>query len=136
MQPQICLGPHWVIHVILAIAACPVRPKSGLRLWCRPARQAHSEYRALSRLARYRHVAAHHARELAGDGQTEPGAAEALSGRRIGLAELLEQLGLLLRCHADAGVGDGELDEMAAIAQDASSAPSSPFKCVWWPGRL
>src|SRR5262249_7329254 len=28
----------------------------------------------------------------------------------------LEQLRLLLRCHADARVGDGELDEVAAIA--------------------
>src|SRR5439155_15212723 len=32
------------------------------------------------------------------------------------VAELLEQLRLLLRGHADAGVGDGELDEVAAIA--------------------
>ena len=33
------------------------------------ARQAHGEHRALARLARHRHVAAHHARELAGDGE-------------------------------------------------------------------
>jgi|SRR6516164_3500712 len=43
-------------------------------------------------------------------------AAEALSSRGIGLAELLEQLRLLLRGQADAGVGDGKLDEAAAIA--------------------
>jgi tripartite-type tricarboxylate transporter receptor subunit TctC len=36
------------------------------------ARQAHREHRALARLARYGHVAAHHARELAGDGEAEP----------------------------------------------------------------
>src|SRR5262249_42370517 len=71
---------------------------------------------ALARFARHGHVAAHHARELARDGKTEPGAAEVLCGRGIGLAELLEQLSLLLRGHADAGVGDSELDEAAAIA--------------------
>ena len=36
------------------------------------ARQAHGEHRALARLARHRYVAAHHARELAGDGKAEP----------------------------------------------------------------
>jgi hypothetical protein len=40
-------------------------------------RQPHREHRALARLARQRHVAAHHARELAGDGKAESGAAEA-----------------------------------------------------------
>src|SRR5262249_15392641 len=83
---------------------------------CGAARQPHREPRTLAWLARYGHVAAHHARELARDGKAEPRAAEALSGRGIGLAELLEQLCLLLRRHADAGVGDGELDEAAAIA--------------------
>src|SRR5215469_15851348 len=77
--------------------------------------QPHREHRAFARLARHRHVAAHHARELAREGKPEPRAAEALSGRGIGLAELLEQLRLLLRGHANAGIGDGELDEVAAI---------------------
>ena len=44
-----------------------------------------------------------------------PGAAEALRGRGIGLGEFLEQLRLLLRRHADAGVGDGQLDPVAAV---------------------
>ena len=56
------------------------------------ARQAHCEHRAFARLARHGHIAAHHARELAGDGEAQPGAAEALRGRLIGLGELLEQL--------------------------------------------
>ena len=60
-------------------------------------------------------IAAHHARELAGDGEAEPGAAEALRGRGIGLGELLEQLRLLLRRHADAGIGHGELDPVASV---------------------
>ena len=82
-------------------------------------RQAHREHRAFARLARHGHVAAHHARELAGDGEAEPGAAEALRGRRIGLGELLEQLRLLLSRHADAGVGDGQLDPVASVDNPA-----------------
>src|SRR5262249_50698533 len=88
-------------------------------LCVRAGRQAHREHRALTWLARNGHVAAHHARELAREGKAKPGAAEALGGRGIGLAELLEQLGLLLRSYADAGIGDGELDEIAAFAHRA-----------------
>src|SRR6516165_1938036 len=100
--------------VIPAIAACRVRPRPDIRpkpafmstrpsarsarsetfrffrlwLWlgCRAARQAHREHRALARLARHRHVAAHHARELAGDGKAEPRATEPLRSRGISLA--------------------------------------------------
>ena len=81
----------------------------------RAARQAHCKSRAFARLARHCHVAAHHARELAGDGKTEAGAAEALRRRGIGLGELLKQLCLLLRRHADASIGNGELDPVASI---------------------
>ena len=81
----------------------------------RATRQAYGEHRTLARVARHRHVAAHHARELAGDGKAEPRAAEALRGRGIGLAELLEQLRLLLRRHADAGVGHGEFDPVVTV---------------------
>src|SRR5262245_41076234 len=63
-----------------------------LRLRVRAPRQAHGEHRAFAVLARNRHVTAHQARELTGDGKAEAGSAEALSGRGIGLAELLEQL--------------------------------------------
>src|SRR5262249_60493305 len=84
--------------------------------WPLAPRQAPPETRSLCWPGRHRHVPAHHARGLAGDGQAEAGAAKALSGGSIGLAELFEQLCLLLRGHADAGVGDGELDEVAAIA--------------------
>ena len=78
--------------------------------------QAHCKDRALAGLARHRHIAAHNAGELASDGKTKAGAAETLRGRGIGLGELLKQLRLLLRRHADAGIGDRELDEAAAIA--------------------
>src|SRR5215831_11558472 len=87
-------------------------PESVLRA----ARQAEGEDRALARLACHGHIAAHHARELAGDGEAKTSAAKPLRGRGIGLAELLEQLSLLLRSHANAGVSDRELDEPAAIA--------------------
>src|SRR5262249_12576089 len=86
------------------------------RLCVLAAWQPHREHRAFARLARHGHIAAHHACELAGDGEPKPGAAEALRGRGIGLAELLEQLCLLLCGHADAGVGDRELDEAPAMA--------------------
>jgi hypothetical protein len=61
------------------------------------ARQTDGKDRALAPLAGHRHIATHHARELVGDGEAQPGAAEALRGRGFGLAEFLEQLGLLLR---------------------------------------
>jgi len=76
----------------------------------------HRKYRAFARFARHGHVAAHHARELAREGKAQSSAAEVLRGRGIGLGELFEQLCLLLRSHADAGVGDSELDEGTAIA--------------------
>src|SRR5215471_7563882 len=90
-------------------------------------RQPHREHRALARLARHRHVAAHHARELAGDSKPEPRAAEAPRGRGIGLAELLEQLGLLLRSHANAGVSDRELNPVATVGDPARPQPDLTF---------
>src|SRR5262249_39657565 len=85
----------------------------------RAARQAEGEDRTLARLAFHCHIAAHHPRELTRDSEPEPRSPEALRGRGIGLAELLEQLCLLLRGHPDAGVGGGELDDVAAIAHFA-----------------
>jgi len=82
----------------------------------RAARKAQGKDRALVRLACHGHIAAHHPRELARDSEPEPSAAEALSRRGIGLVEFLEQLCLPLCGHSDAGVGDGKLDEAAAIA--------------------
>src|SRR5215510_7136949 len=58
-------------------------------------RQAHREHRALTRLARHCHIAAHHTGELAGDGETEPCPAIAARGQGIGLGEVLEQFRLL-----------------------------------------
>jgi hypothetical protein len=102
-----------------------VRDVTGLV--CRAARQPHREHRALARLARHGHVATHHARELAGDGEAEAGAAKALSGRGIGLAELLEQLSLLLRSHANAGVSDRELNPVATVGDPSRPQPHLAF---------
>src|SRR5262245_20215356 len=88
------------------------RPES----WRLALRQPHCEHRALARLARHRHVAAHHARKLARDGKAKPRSAELLRGRGIGLGEFFEQLCLLLHRHANASIRDGELEEAAAIA--------------------
>src|SRR5262249_44400013 len=77
------------------------------------------EHGALTRFALDRYVAAHHARELSRDRQAEASAAEALRGCLVGLAELVEQLGLLLRRHPNAGIGDRDLDPVAAVSQVA-----------------
>src|SRR5262249_58406028 len=77
--------------------ALPLRQVCAAGLWRLAPRQAHGEHRAFAVLARHGHIAAHHARELAGDGKAEPRTAETLRGRGISLAELLEQFCLLLR---------------------------------------
>jgi Transposase DDE domain group 1 len=58
-------------------AARPRTPQGLSKLVYRAARQAHREHRALAQFACHRHIAAHHARELAREGKAEPGAAEA-----------------------------------------------------------
>src|SRR5215813_4917009 len=68
----------------------PSITSSGGRLWplcVRTSRQAHHKRRTFAEFARDGHIAAHQARELAGDGKAEPRAAEVLSGCGIGLTE-------------------------------------------------
>src|SRR6516225_3901379 len=81
----------------------------------RAAGQAHRKHRTLARLTRHRHVAAHHARELAREGKAEPRPAVAARCQGIGLDEVLEQFCLLLRRHADAAIRDRKLDPVAAV---------------------
>src|SRR5262249_41073643 len=69
-----------------------LNPPSAARLRVRAPWQAHGEHGAFAWLARHRHVATHHTRELAREGKAKPRAAEALRGRGIRLSELLEQL--------------------------------------------
>src|SRR5262245_49799345 len=102
-------------------ARCPVCPKGDttgrfISLRCRADGQSHREYGALARLARHGHLAPHHARQLARDGEAKPRSAELLRGGCIGLAKFFKQLCLLLRRHANASIRDGELEEAAAIA--------------------
>jgi ABC-type uncharacterized transport system substrate-binding protein len=64
--------------VLLRLGACSQarwKPRSSAS--CRGAGQTHCEHRALARLARHGHVAAHHARELAREGKAEPRSAVA-----------------------------------------------------------
>src|SRR5262245_47990862 len=74
-------------------------------------------------LARHGHVAAHHARELARKGKAKSRPAEALRRGGVGLAELLEQLSLLLRSHANPSVSDGELDPAASVGDSPRPQP-------------
>src|SRR5215831_13668990 len=78
-------------------------------------RQAHSEHRALTRLARHRDVAAHHLAKPPTDHEAEARAAILARRLRGCLGELLEQLGHLLGRHADAGVGHRDGDPVAAV---------------------
>src|SRR5262245_20553974 len=78
-------------------------------------RQANGKHRPLARLAGHRHIAAHHPRELAREGETEPGSTIAPRGQGIGLRELLEQLRLLRRSHPDAGVRNRKLNPVALV---------------------
>src|SRR6516165_9555987 len=87
--------------------------------WRLAPRQAYRKHRTFARFALHRHVAAHHACELAGDGKAEAGPAVAACGERIGLGEILEQFRLLLRRHADAGI---------PTASSTHSRPSATFR--------
>jgi hypothetical protein len=68
---------------------------------------------ALARFARDRHVAAHHACELAREGKAEPRPAVATRGQRIRLGECLEQFRLLFGGQANAGRPIAPLQFMA-----------------------
>src|SRR5262249_27792216 len=81
----------------------------------------HREYRTLARLARHRHVAPHHARELAGDGKAKPRAAVAARGQGVGLGEVLKQVRLRLCRHAGAG---------SAPASSPQSRRSATFRAL------
>src|SRR5262245_53118663 len=83
--------------------------------WRLAPRQAHGEHRTFAGLACHGYVPTHHARELSGDGKAEPSAAVAARGERIGLGEILKQLRLLLRRHADAAIRDRKLDPVASV---------------------
>src|SRR5262249_11258007 len=90
-------------------------------------RQTPPENPAFSWLARHPPLPAPPSRQLAGDGKAEPGPAEALSGRGISLAELLEQLSLLLRSQANARIGDRELDPATSVGDPARMHPDLAF---------
>src|SRR5215831_11889969 len=93
-----CLRESFILNLPLRPFLQSPRRRGRLSLCVRAARQAHRKDRTFAGLARHCHVTAHQARELTSDGKAESRAPETLCSRGIGLAELLEQLGLLLRC--------------------------------------
>ena len=80
-------------------------------------RKSDDECCALAGRAFDRHVAAQHGTEALGDGEPKTGAAEALGGRGIRLAERLKEPAELLLRHADAGVRHAEADLRTALAR-------------------
>src|SRR5258708_32878818 len=73
------------------------------------------ERAAGARLALDPDSSAHEAHECGRDGQAEAGAAEPARGRSIGLAEGLEDGGVLLRRDADPRVGDADMQPGAPL---------------------
>jgi hypothetical protein len=80
-------------------------------------RQVERERAALARHARELDLAAEQCRQLAADGEAEPGATVLARRAGIGLLERLEDQALLLRRHTDAGVLDGERHHRGGVAQ-------------------
>ncbi len=73
--------------------------------------QAQGEARTLARCALHADIAAHQFGQVARDGQPQPGAAEAPRGRGVGLGEGGEEARLGGFVHADAVVGDMDVDD-------------------------
>ena len=74
------------------------------------------------------HPAVHQLHEPLRDRQTEAGAAIAARGGAVRLREGLENLFLLLRRNADAGVGHGKVQRHPARAPDARPSRAAPLR--------
>src|SRR6185295_18625784 len=87
----------------------------GFRTWSvsdsgRRQQQRKRERRALAGTRSQGDVAAHAPNELAGNRQSETGAAELGEGLAVRLRELLEQALVILGCNSNSGIGDVEDD--------------------------
>src|SRR6516165_5801342 len=93
------------------------RPSAAcLRLFAiNNSRQPDRKRRAAAGFALDRDIAAHYLAEPLADREPKPGAAVFAGRGCVGLGELLEQLALLLRRHADARIGDLDDDAVAAV---------------------
>ena len=80
-------------------------------------RQVERERAALAVDAGELDLAAEQHGQLAADGEAQAGAAVLARGARVGLLERLEDQPLLLRRDADAGVLDGEGDDLRCLAE-------------------
>ena len=83
-------------------------------------RHAEAEAAAFAGHALGGDVAAHQPRQAARDLQAQPGAAVAPRARFVALREALEQPVQRGLVHADAGVGDDELEHLAAVVVDGA----------------
>jgi hypothetical protein len=92
MQRSVSVCPLSANRVITRCSKCALFSVAIFERWLAAGApgQAYRKHRAFARLARHRHVAAHYARELAGDREPQACAAILLGGRRLGLGEFLE----------------------------------------------
>src|SRR5262249_5203641 len=77
--------------------------------------QTNGEARSASCVAFNLDRTTHHLAKPFGDCETETGAAIPPCRRTVGLAELAEQTTELLLGHADAGIGDGDMEPLASV---------------------
>src|SRR5262245_4198424 len=110
----------------LSRPACRLAQFRCAHVLLRTARQPHRECRADADRARDRNAAAHHSAQALTDRKAEAGPPIASRRRAIPLAELLEQLGRLLRAHADAGVGNGKHHLLGRSARNALGVERYP----------
>ena len=104
----------------------------GFRIHRRPLEgNAHIEGGALARHAVQRDITTHHSCQLAGDGQSQPGATKTPGSRVIRLHEWFKQTLLGLFTHADTVVGDMKLQRdpfwRALSQQGAHRHPALPL---------
>ncbi len=78
-------------------------------------RRCHGEDTTFARRAQYCDVAAHLFGNLFTNNQSKACSAKAPGSRTVGLREGAEELGLLIRCHANTGIGNGYLQPVIAI---------------------
>src|SRR5581483_198547 len=99
---------------------CPRSPECAPSRNARLRAQRQDEGAALAELARNADFAADQRRQFLAQVQAEPGAFLAPGDRAVDAGEGGEQLGAVLRADADAGISDGDLGAVQAVAARAA----------------
>src|SRR6516165_326531 len=104
-------------RAVASLTSMPLDEKSGRRRFRSIDRcwQPNRKRRSAARLALDRNIAPHQLTEPFADREPEAGAPIFARSGRGGLRKFLEQLTHLLRRHANAGIGDGDGDPIAAV---------------------